>query len=339
MSKVIVTGGAGYIGSHVVYDLLCRDYGVIVIDNLSNSDGVNLDNIMKHKPSFGRLNIYYGGCENIENFDPSDVVGIIHFAAYKNVGESVKQPLKYYSNNINSLLQVLEYIGRYKIPNLIFSSSCTVYGTPQTVPVNEEESIKRSPSPYGNSKIMCEKILEDFYAENRWANVIALRYFNPIGAYSSIPIGENPTGGYESLMSRLNRWVLGLDDFKIYGDDYDTPDGSAIRDYLDVGDLSRCHVECLENVMQKGGSYNFYNVGTGKGTSVKSLVEKYLEVNGIKNKKVSVGPRRQGDINSIYADPSKIVDEIGFKCQVNLADSLRASYEWHRYLVDNNYMA
>lgn len=333
MSKVIVTGGAGYIGSHVVYDLLCRDYGVIVIDNLSNSNGYNIDNIMSNKPSFGRLNIYYGGCENIENFDPSDVVGIIHFAAYKSVGDSVKNPLKYYSNNINSLLQVLEYIGRYKIPNLIFSSSCTVYGTPQTVPVNEEESIKRSPSPYGNSKIMCEKILEDFYAENRWANVIALRYFNPIGAYSSIPIGENPTGGYESLMSRLNRWVLGLDDFKIYGNNYDTPDGSAIRDYIDVGDLSRCHIDCLQSLTNKDGSYNYYNVGTGTGTSVLSLVNKYLEVNNITNKVIQFGPKRQGDINKIFADPSKIEKDIGFRCIVPLEHSLKTSYEYSKDLL------
>ena len=337
--KIIITGASGYIGSHVVYNLLCREYGVIAIDNLSNSSGLNLDNIVKIRPSFGQLNIYYGDCEHIENFDPKDVVGIIHFAAYKNVGESVRQPLKYYSNNINGLLNVLGYVNRYKIPNLIFSSSCTVYGEPYSVPVTEAEPIKSSPSPYGQSKIMCERILEDFYAENRWANILSLRYFNPIGGYSRIPIGENPTGGYESLMSRLNRWVFGLDTFKIYGDDYDTEDGSAIRDYLDVGDLSRCHIECLESIMQKGGSYQAYNVGTGYGTSVKKLIDTYLLVNNIKDKKVDVGPRRKGDIDLIYADSSKIATERGFRCQVPLEDSLRASYEWHKYLVNNRLMA
>ena len=336
---VVLEGGAGYIRSHVVYDLLCRDYGVIVVDNLSNSDGLNLDNIAKSNYWGSALYNYYGDCGEIERFDPRDVVGVIHFAAYKSVGESVRNPLKYYSNNINSLLNVLEYVGRYKIPNLIFSSSCTVYGEPFSVPVTENEPIKSSPSPYGQTKIICERIIQDFYAKNRWVNILSLRYFNPIGGYSNIPIGENPTGGYESLMSRLNRWALGLDNFIIYGDDYDTSDGTAIRDYLDVGDLSRCHIECLENIMQKGGSYSVYNVGTGHGTSVKSLVNKYLEVNGIKNKIVEVGERRGGDIDAIYADASKIANEIGFRCRVNLEDSLRASYEWHKYLVSKGYMA
>lgn len=334
--KIIVTGGAGYIGSHVVYDLLCRDYGLIVLDNLSNSSGLNIENIKR--ANIGSLYEYYGDCGEIERFDPRDVVGIIHFAAYKNVGQSVRQPLKYYSNNINSLLQVLEYIGRYKIPNLIFSSSCTVYGEPNSVPVTEDETIKSSPSPYGQSKIICERILKDFYAENMWANIVSLRYFNPIGGYSHIPIGENPTGGYESLMSRLNRWVFGLDEFKIYGDNYNTEDGSAVRDYLDVGDLSRCHIECLEYIMQKGGFYNYYNVGTGSGISVKKLVDTYLEVNDIKSKTVCVGPRRLGDIDKVYADPSKIANDIGFKCVVKLEDSLRASYRWHQYLVSNKCM-
>lgn len=339
MKKIIVTGGAGYIGSHVVYDSLCKDYGVIVLDNLSNSNGLNLDNIGSYKFWGTKLYAYYGDCVDIERFDPKNIDGIIHFAAYKSVGESVKHPLKYYSNNINSLLNVLNYVKRYNIPNLIFSSSCTVYGEPEKIPVNEDETIKESASPYGQTKIMCERILKDFYAENRWVNILSLRYFNPIGGYSNIPIGENPTDGYESLMSRLNRWIFGLDSFKIYGDNYDTMDGSAIRDYLDVGDLSRCHIECLENIMQKGGSYSVYNVGTGHGTSVKSLVNKYLEVNGIKNKIVEVGERRGGDIDAIYADASKIANEIGFKCRVDLEDSLRASYEWHKYLVSKGYMA
>ena len=326
MSKIIVTGGAGYIGSHVVYDLLCRGYEVIVIDNLSNSSGLNIDNIMRNKYWGPLLYTYYGDCEEIERFDPRNVDGIIHFAAYKNVGESVKQPLKYYSNNINSLLKVLEYVGRYRIPNLIFSSSCTVYGEPDNVPVNEDESIKSSPSPYGQSKIICERILEDFYARNEWANILSLRYFNPIGGYSDIPIGENPTGGYESLMSRLNRWVFGLDDFKIYGDNYATEDGTAIRDYLDVGDLSRCHVECLQYIMQRFGFYNFYNVGTGSGTSVKQLVDTYLKVNNIENKIITFGPKREGDIDKIFADPSKIEKEIGYRWGVPLGESLNSCF-------------
>jgi UDP-glucose 4-epimerase len=336
MSKIIVTGGAGYIGSHVTYDLLNKNYNVIVLDNLSNSSTLNLDNISRK--FMQKMFVYYGGCENIERFEPRDVSGIIHFAAFKNVGESVRDPLKYYNNNINSLLRVLEYVERYKIPNLIFSSSCTVYGWPDSVPVGENESIKNSSSPYGQSKIICERILEDFYARNGWVNIVSLRYFNPIGGYDSIPIGENPTGGYESLMSRLNRWVFGLDNFKIYGDDYDTEDGSAIRDYLDVGDLSRCHVKCLEFVMQKGGFYNQYNVGTGGGISVKQLVNKYLEVNSIRNKVVEIAPRRMGDIDKIYASGSKIKRDMDFECIIPLEHSLESSYRWHKYLVSNKLM-
>lgn len=334
LNKIIVTGGAGYIGSHIVNDLLEYEYKVLVLDNMSNSNSLNIDNILVKKNVKNNLFVLQEGCESVGKFSPENIGGIIHLAAFKNVGESVKHPLKYYNNNINSLLNVLNYVKKYHIPNLIFSSSCTVYGEPDKVPVNENESIKESPSPYGQSKIMCERILKDFYAENRWVNILSLRYFNPIGCYSSVPIGENPKGGYESLMSRLNRWIFHSEDFKIYGDDYDTPDGSAIRDYLDVGDLSRCHIECLRYIMQKDGFYDYYNVGTGVGVSVKDLVNKYLKINNIVNKNVEVADRRKGDVDKIFADPSKIQNDIGFKCVVPLEESLKNSYEYGKYLLN-----
>jgi len=277
MKQILVTGGCGYIGSHTTCSLIENNIKPIVLDNNINSYEWIIDNIKEFYTKDSCIFIK-NNCEYIKNINYY-VDGIIHFAAYKSVGESSRRGLDYYINNIGSLLNILQFIDKYRIQNFIFSSSCTVYGDVGGV-VDENKTIVDGSSVYGQTKIICEKIITDFYNQNKDLNCVILRYFNPIGANIKIPIGEYCKKTPESLMSRLLNYVSGRDDFVLHGDDYNTIDGSAIRDYVDINDLSYAHVYCLKKYMNSGGVFKIYNVGTGKGISVKQLIstlEKVIE--------------------------------------------------------------
>lgn len=327
MDQVVVTGGLGYIGSHCCLSIMDNKKTPLIIDNQINSYRQVFESIknynLKHKPQ-----LYPLGCEGINNIGHNSVSGIIHFAALKSVGESVQNPLLYYKNNLDSLISVLAYIENHQIQNFVFSSSCTVYGEPKTCPINETFPIATAYSPYGQTKIICEQIIHDFYKTHPHLNCTILRYFNPIGARPDVPLGENPKRPAESLVARLMRYACGLDTFKIYGDDYETPDGTAVRDYLDVNDLASCHTECLKHMEDKQGFFKTYNVGTGRGTSVLEIVEIFKEISGMKNLSIEIGPRRPGDVSSIYADASLLWDEIGFRCTTDIYTSLTDAWNW-----------
>ena len=330
VKKIIVTGGCGYIGSHTSCSLINNNMLPIIVDNNDNSYPWIIDNIKNRYYNY-TTKFYPVGCNEIESVKEIDRIdGIIHFAALKSVGESVKNPMLYYQNNIGSLLNILEIIEKYRIQNFVFSSSCTVYGDAKP-PVNEDAPIQDAFCPYGETKIMGEKIIRSFYNKNKDLNCTILRYFNPIGASEKVQIGENAKRTPENLLSRLMRYVSGKDSFVIHGTDYNTKDGSAIRDYLNVNDLGDCHVECLKNMMQKKGVFDVYNVGTGKGVSVFEIVDTFKEVTGLKFD-VKVGERRVGDIESIYADASKIKRELDFSCDTPLEVSLKQAWKWQQYL-------
>lgn len=334
MKKVIITGGAGYIGSHTVVSLYRNGFLPVIVDNFSNSHKIIIHNLSKYLNfSYQFVNL---DCSNIFSVDPTEVCGIIHFAACKSVGESVSRPLWYYKNNLESLLWVLNYIQTNKINNFVFSSSCTVYGRPEYVPVDEGHKITSSPSPYGQTKVICERIIDDWKKNFEDVNVCNLRYFNPIGAMPQVPIGEYPKQEPENLVSRLMNYASGKGMFCIHGNDYDTHDGSAVRDYLDVGDLANSHVEVLKYMEGKKGIYKKYNVGTGKGTSVFELVNAFKKISGLNDLQISVGPKREGDIDRIYGDASLLHEDIGYKCFTSMETSLENAWKWQKYINENN---
>lgn len=333
-NKVLVTGGAGYIGSHTMVELLEDNFDCILVDDFSNSDKSVLESIFKITGK-GFIGNQFQSIQKVESdsslqcqlsFD--QVNSVIHFAAYKSVGESVNDPLKYYDNNINSLLSVLRLIKKYDIKNLIFSSSCTVYGEPEQLPITEESPIKEAESPYGKTKQICESILSDFSKANPDVNIISLRYFNPIGAHVSGLIGENPNGIPNNLVPYITQTASGIrEELSVFGNDYNTPDGTCIRDYIHVSDLARCHVEALKWVKDKSGIFETFNVGTGQGTSVLELIKTFEKVNEIKlNWKFT--PRRPGDIEKIWADASKIKSIIGWSPRFNIEDCLRHAWRY-----------
>jgi len=334
--NILVTGGAGYIGSHTVCKALEAGHDVYVLDDFSNSYDKCINSIIKFYQNKRFVKLINNPTSKISTVvEGHKIDGIIHFAANKSVGESVRDPIKYYRNNINSLLDVLKYMKSYWIKNLIFSSSCTVYGDTKNSPVTEDHPVAEAKSPYGATKIMCERILQDFSNAYPIHNIISLRYFNPIGANIRIPIGELPRGKPENLMSSLTMYASGLiDSFGIYGGDYDTPDGTAVRDYLDVNDLAECHVRCLDFLKEQQGvrNYDTYNVGTGRGISVGEIINTFKKVNNI-DIDIPVLPRRGGDVEIIYGDVSKIQKDLGFRCETTLEESLRNAWYWQKYLL------
>jgi len=324
--NILVTGGLGYIGSHTIVKLIENGYTPFVIDNLSNSDISVLDDIKKitGKDVFflqGNLCEFSPGKSNLRYlFKNFNFEAVIHFAAYKSVSESVREPLKYYGNNIISTINLIKIMNKYGVKKLIFSSSCVVYGQPDKYPVTEETPIKPAESPYGETKRMCEQIIESS-CKYEGLQAVSLRYFNPIGAHESGIIYERPKGTPENLMPYITGVIKGEYPFlRVFGDDYNTPDGTAIRDYIDVNDLAEAHVKALDYVGKN--SYDVINIGSGSGYSVMEVLEAFKECG--QDVKYEIYTRREGDIKSIYADTSKSLDKLNWKPSRTLKDSVQS---------------
>lgn len=334
-NKIIITGGTGYIGSHTAVEFINEGFEVVIVDNLSNSDISVLNRIKSItgiKPSF----------ENIDLTDKvkttaffechKDAIGVINFAAFKAVGESVKMPLQYYHNNLNILLNVIDCMDKFGVRNLIFSSSATVYGLPDNFPLTENSRTKRPTSPYGNTKKIGEEIIEDFSKAANNFKAISLRYFNPIGAHGSGDLGETPTGIPNNLMPFITQTALGIrDELKIFGDDYKTKDGTAVRDYIHVVDLAKAHVMALQRLMKDKVNYNFeiFNIGTGIGYSVLDVIASFEKTT---NQKLnySFANRRGGDVPVLYASTVKANEEFGWDPKLTLDDMTKSSWDWEK---------
>lgn len=332
--KVLVTGGLGYIGSHTVVCLQEAGYDVLIVDDLSNSSKDVLDGIISitgQRPEFVELDLRNKVTTEAYFERHNEIDGIIHFAASKAVGESVADPLKYYENNIGGLVYVLQACKKHKIDKFIFSSSCTVYGEPDQLPIDETAPIKSAVSPYGNTKQVGEEIIgESCKAYD--LNAIALRYFNPIGAHSSLEIGELPMGVPQNLVPFITQTAAGLrDELKVFGNDYPTPDGSCIRDYIHVVDLADAHVVALERLFELKNSSNFevFNVGTGSGTSVLEIIDIFQRVSG-KPLPHTIVDRREGDVIAIYADTKRAKEVLGWNPQFSNEEALESSWKWEQ---------
>ena len=325
--KILVTGATGYIGSHTCVELLNNNYEVIGLDNFSNSKKEVLDKI--NEITGKSIKFYEGNMidRNIleKIFSENEIDAVIDFAAYKAVGESVKKPVEYYTNNISTVLVLLDTMKKYNCKNLVFSSSATVYGDPKIIPITEECEIGGTTNPYGTSKLFVEQILKDLYnSDNEW-NIVILRYFNPIGAHESGLIGEEPNGIPANLMPYISKVASGkLECLSVFGNDYNTPDGTGVRDYIHVVDLAIGHIKAIEKISKDKGLF-IYNLGTGIGYSVLDIVNAFEKANGIKiNYKIV--SRREGDIATCYSDPSKSLNELGFKTTKTLEDMCKSSY-------------
>lgn len=335
--KILVTGGTGYIGSHTAVELINEGFEVAIIDNLFNSEKEVLEGIEKIsgvKPALEIIDI----CdrEKLDSFFSrnKDIAAIIHFAAYKAVSESVSKPLDYYRNNLVSLINLLDSMKKYRIHNLVFSSSCTVYGQPEKLPVNENAPLQPATSPYGNTKAVGEEIIRDTVFSDSNVRAIALRYFNPIGAHPSALIGELPRGVPENLVPYITQTAYGLrDELKVFGNDYDTPDGYCIRDYLHVVDLAKAHVIAVKRLVEEKNKsgYEVFNLGTGNGVSVLEAIKSFERVSGVKLK-YKVVERRPGDIEKIWADPSFANSELGWKTLSTLDEAMKSAWDWENYI-------
>ncbi len=329
---VLVTGGAGFIGAHTVVELLQAGFKVTVVDNLERSDHKiveGIEAITKTKVDFHKIDcLNYGSLDSL--FAQNEFSSVIHFAAFKSVNESVVEPVNYYKNNIGSLVTMLEVMKKHQVNDLIFSSSCTVYGQPDSIPVDETAPFKRAESPYGATKQMCERILED--AATVGFRVISLRYFNPIGAHESALIGELPIGVPNNLVPYVTQTAAGLRaKLTVFGSDYNTPDGSCVRDYIHVVDVATAHVKAITflNKQTATNLFEAFNLGTGVGVSVLELVKKFIDVTGI-NVAYTIGPRRPGDVEKVYGNPQKIDKAFGWKTKYSLGESLLHAWNWEK---------
>jgi UDP-glucose 4-epimerase len=337
MSKILVTGGLGYIGSHTVVELVNAGYEPVIVDNLSNSNIKILDQVAKiigYKPVFHELDLSdEKSVISLAAAEP-DVTGIIHFAAYKAVGESVALPLKYYQNNFYSLINILQaYTG--KNINLVFSSSCTVYGQPDVLPVTEDASVKPAQSPYGNTKQIAEEILQDVIASGSKFKIISLRYFNPVGAHDSALIGELPIGVPQNLVPFITQSAIGKrGKITVYGDDYNTPDGSCIRDYIHVVDLGKAHVAALKLMEGEGYNkgYDVFNLGTGNGSSVLDVIKAFETSTGEKLD-FQIGPRRPGDVEQVWGDVTKSKNVLNWTAELGVETMMSSAWNWEKYLA------
>ncbi len=339
MSRILVTGGTGYIGSHTAVELMQQGYDVTIVDNLSNSSIDVLDGIAEivgRKPEFANVD-----CGNFMDLDQvfkqySDIEGVIHFAASKAVGESVEKPLLYYRNNLGSLVTLLEVMRLHGVKNLVFSSSCTVYGQPDAehLPVDETAPIQKALSPYGNTKQINEEIICDEAHADKTLNATILRYFNPIGAHPSALIGELPNGVPQNLLPFITQTAAGLrPELKVFGNDYNTPDGSCIRDYIYVVDLAKAHVKAIDRMLNAKDrqQVEVFNLGTGTGLSVLTLIKEFEAATGVKIPYTIVG-RREGDIEQVWAAPEKANKILGWKADTPIRDVLASAWKWEKHI-------
>lgn len=341
---ILVTGGTGFIGSHTTVELIEAGYKVVIIDNLSNSKVEVLDGIEKItgvRPVFENVDLRDKEATEAVLKKYSDIEGIIHFAASKAVGESVQKPLLYYRNNIISLVNLLELMPQYNIKGIIFSSSCTVYGQPkpENLPVTEDAPHQKATSPYGNTKEINEQIIYDYIHSGASIKSIVLRYFNPIGAHPSALIGELPNGTPANLIPYVTQTAMGIrKELTIFGNDYDTPDGTCIRDYIYVVDLAKAHVAAMRRVLDEDtDKIEYFNIGTGNGNSTKEIVDTFENTTGIKvNWKF--GPRREGDIEKIWGDCTKANTVLGWKAETSLGDVLASAWKWQQKLREDGVM-
>lgn len=338
MAKILVTGGTGFIGSHTAVELHNAGYEVILVDNFSNSSPeilTQLETITGKQFEFVELDL----CDEGKVIDfaakHSDISGIIHFAAFKAVGESVKLPLKYYRNNLYSLINLVSAFDRPI--DFVFSSSCTVYGQPDKLPVMENAPVKKAESPYGNTKQIAEEILKEICAVNPGFNVTSLRYFNPVGAHDTALIGELPIGVPQCLVPFITQSAIGKRGaITVHGNDYQTPDGSAVRDYIHVVDLAKAHVKAIKRMESKNNdaNYDVFNLGTGKGTSVLEVIEAFEQSTGEKLN-YTVGPRREGDVEQVWGDVTKSSQELGWQAELGVSDMMSSAWAWEKYIKNN----
>ena len=335
--RILLTGGTGYIGSHTAVELIHQGYEVIIVDDLSNSEHRTIESIEKiigTKPEFHQFDLR--NSTSLEKlFKDNKFDGIIHFAAKKAVGESVEKPLLYYDVNLNSMLSLLKLMELHKVSNLVFSSSCTVYGQPSRLPVTEDTPFALAKSPYGHTKQIGEDILNHTTRTNGQLQALSLRYFNPVGAHPSALIGELPVGTPANLVPFITQTVAGLrSKLKVYGNDYNTPDGTAIRDYIHVVDLAKAHVRAIEHMLnnEQKKSYEYFNIGTGKGSSVLEVIQAFERINHTKVP-YEVVDRRAGDIVKIYADTTRANNELNWKAQLNLNDMMKSAWKWQKTLI------
>ena len=339
--KVLVTGGLGFIGSHTIVELQQKGIEVVVIDNLSNSSLAVLDGIEKIsgiRPYFEQLDLrdksaVFSFFESQANID-----GVIHFAASKAVGESVENPLLYYENNINTLVYVLQALEKYNISNFIFSSSCTVYGQADVLPITENAPIKKAESPYGNTKQIGEEIIQDTCKISSNLNAISLRYFNPIGAHSSAEIGELPMGVPQNLVPFITQTAIGVrKELSVFGNDYPTTDGTCVRDYIHVVDLAKAHVLAIERLVNNKNTSNYetYNIGTGKGSTVLEVINSFEKISNT-SLNYSFAPRRSGDVVEAYADNRKVISDLGWKAESSLDDAMLSAWNWENKLKNKS---
>ena len=330
MSKILVTGGAGYIGTHTCVELLNKGEEVVVLDNFSNSSPEALENVKKITGK--DIKLYEGNMidrDILEKiFNENDIEAVIDFAAYKAVGESVQKPVEYYTNNVSTVLVLLDEMKKHNVKTLVFSSSATVYGDPEIVPITEDCKVGGTTNPYGTSKLMVEQILQDLYkSDNEW-NIAILRYFNPVGAHESGLIGEEPQGIPNNLMPYIVRVAAGqLEQLSVFGNDYNTPDGTGVRDYIHVVDLAKGHLKALEKLEKEQTGMYIYNLGTGTGYSVLDMVKAFETATG-KEVKYKIVERRDGDIATCYSDPEKAKKELGWEAEKTLEDMCKDSWKY-----------
>lgn len=333
-NKILVTGGTGYIGSHTVVELQNAGYEVVIVDNLSNSRADVVDNIEKItgvRPVFEKIDcLDYAAMDDMFARHQPGIMAVIHFAASKAVGESVEKPLLYYRNNLVSLINLLELMPKYDVKGIVFSSSCTVYGQPDELPVTENAPIKKAESPYGNTKQINEEIIRDTVSSGSPISAILLRYFNPIGAHPSALLGELPNGVPQNLVPYITQTAIGIrEKLNVFGDDYNTPDGSCIRDFINVVDLAKAHVMAISRILEdkQKEKVEVFNIGTGRGLSVLELINAFEKATGVKLNYQIVG-RRAGDIEKVWANPDLANAELGWKAGTSIEDTLQSAWNW-----------